>query len=440
MSPLETIIIVAVGFLVMLLLGQPLTFTLGGLAVIFGYFFWGHPSILNLFVRTAFNLTTSIAYVSVPLFIYMGAVLERSEAANDLFESLYVIFGQVRGGLAIATVIICTMLAAATGIIGAGITLMTMLALPAMQERKYDPQLSTGSIMAAGCLGTIIPPSIILVIYGAQAQISIGKLFAGGIGAGLVLSVLYIIYIALRAFLNPKMAPAIRVEEASKYSTREKLYMVVRSVLPTLGLIFAVLGSILLGMATPTEAAALGCIGALIIAALNRKLTWELVRDSCFATLKTTSMILWIILAASMFTSVFLGLGGGELLSAFVEGLALNRWIILSLILFIILIMGMFIDSYGVLLIGIPVFTPVVYGLGFDPIWFAIIFAVMIQASYLSPPFAYAVFYVKGIAPKAATINQLYRAAIPFLLLQVLAVVILSVFPDIITWLPSRMM
>ncbi|GEA14748.1 tripartite transporter large subunit [Moorella sp. E308F] len=440
MTPLETILVVGIIFLIVLFMGHPLAFTLGGLGIIFGATLWGNPGVLNLFVRSTNNLITSIAYASIPLFIFMGAVLERSGAADDLFESMYVILGRLRGGLAITTVVICTLLAAASGIIGASITVMGMLALPSMLKHRYNPELATGTIMAAGCLGTLIPPSIILIIYGAQAQISIGKLFAGGIGAGLVLSGLYIIYILVLCLLKPKSGPAIAPEEAGRYTSQQKIFMAIKSILPTLGLILMVLGSILFGVATPTEAAALGAVGALLIAALHHRLNWQMVKETSFATMKTTAMIMYIILTASMFTSVFLGLGGGQVISSIVNGLNMNRWLILSVILFIVYIMGMFIDSYGVLLIGVPIFTPVVYALGFDPIWFAILFAVMIQMSYLSPPFAYAVFYLRGIAPKEISTAQLYRACFPFIALQVISLIILSLFPAIITWLPSKIM
>jgi tripartite ATP-independent transporter DctM subunit len=440
MTPAIKLALVGIAFLVVLFAGHPLAFTMGGLAVILGYGLWGNPNILNLFSYSAVTLCTSVNYVCAPLFIFMGAILERSQAAEDMFESMYILFGRLRGGLAVATVVICTLLAAATGIIGASITMMVMLALPAMMKHNYDLKLACGTIMASGCLGTIIPPSIILVIYGAQAHVSIGKLFAGGLGAGLLLSTLYLAYILLTALKNPEAAPAISDEEAGKYSTKEKLLMAVKSVIPTLGLIMLVLGSIVFGIATPTEAAALGCVGSLILAAVNRKLSWPMIKECCYDTLRTNCMIMWIILGASMFTSVFLGLGGKTILTDLVTGLALSRWFVLGVILFILVIMGMFIDSYGVLLIGIPIFTPIVYALGFDPIWFGIMYAVTIQVSYLSPPFAYAAFYVKGVAKEDIPMNLIYSAGIPFLMLQIVALVLLSIFPQIITWLPSKMM
>ncbi|MCB2217794.1 TRAP transporter large permease [Desulfofustis glycolicus] len=441
MTPVEALSIVGIIFLVVLLLGHPLAFTLGGLSVLFAATLWGNVAALNLFMRTTTSICTNIVYVAVPLFIFMGTILERSGAAEDLFESMYIVLGRIRGGLAIATVVICTLLAAASGIIGASLTLMTLLALPSMIKYNYDRDLATGTIMASGCLGTIIPPSIILVIYGAQAQISIGKLFAGGIGPGLLLSGLYLAYIIIRVWVKPDSAPAIDPEEAAKFSTNQKIIMVLKSVLPTLGLIFLVLGSIILGWATPTEAAALGCTGAILIAIFNKRLSWAMIKECCYLTMRTNAMIMWIILGASMFTAVFLGLGGGDLISQMVNNLEISRWLVMIFILFLLLVMGMFIDCYGVLLIGIPVFTPIVDQLGFDPLWFAIMFAVMIQASYLSPPFAYAAFYVKGVAKESnidIPIGQLYFATGTFLLLQMLALLIMCFFPGIITWLPAK--
>ena len=440
MTPEIALIVVALGFLVVLLLGYPLVFTLGGLAIIFGYTMWDNPGVLNLFIRTILNVSSNISYVSCLLFIFMGCILERSGAADDMFESMYILFGRIRGGLAIGTVVICTLLAAATGIIGASITMMTMLALPTMMQYKYDRKLSYGTIMAAGCLGTIIPPSIILVIYGAQAQISIGKLFAGGIGAGILLSTLYLIYIVVRTAINPKMGPSISKEDAAKYSFKDKVILVLKTIVPTLGLILLVLGSILAGVATPTEAAALGCVGAMGIALAYKRLNWTMLKESCYEAMKTNAMIMWIILAASMFTSVFLGLGGAQVITNLVTGLDVSRWVIFGVVALLLLIMGMFIDSYGVLLIGIPIFTPIVYSLGFDPIWFAIMFAVFIQASYLSPPFAYAAFYLKGVAKEDINISEVYSATLPFLALQILAIIILCIFPEIITYLPSKIM
>ncbi|MBA7513030.1 C4-dicarboxylate TRAP transporter large permease protein DctM [subsurface metagenome] len=441
MTPEQVAIIMLAAFLILILTGFPLAFVLGGLAIIFGVTLWGSLDVVRMFSRTTSTLMTSIVYVCTPLFIFMGAVLQRSGAAEAVFDALYIVLGRLKAGLAISTVVICTFFAAATGIIGASITVMGLLALPAMLKHQYNRNLTTGTIMAAGCLGTIIPPSIILIIYGAEAQVSIAGLFIGGIGPGLVLSGLYIAYIVIRSILNPEMAPPISREEASKYTARQKLRMTAISVVPTLFLIFAVLGTIFLGVATPTEAAGLGSFGAILLSIAYRRFNWGMLRDSCYQCMKITAMVMWIILCAKMFTSIFLGLGGGEVISNLVLGLELGRWQTLGFILFIILIMGMFIDCYGILLIGIPLFCPIVNSLGFDPLWFGLMFAIMIQASYLTPPFAYAVFYLQGVSPPEAGINtgELYKAVLPFIVLQLIGLVICARFPEIMTWLPSLM-
>ena len=442
-SPAESLIIVGVIFLVVLLLGHPLAFTLGGLGVLFAATLWGNPNAVHLFMRTTAGICTNIIYVAVPLFIFMGCMLERSGAAEGLFEAMYVTFGRIRGGIAFTTLIMCGLLGAATGIIGATLTLMTMLALPSMMKYKYNTNLATGTIMSAGCLSTMLPPSIILLIYGAQAQISIGKLFAGGVGPGLLLLGLYFTYVVIRVLVDPKSAPAIDPAEAAKYSTQQQIIMIIKNILPTLFLILAVLGSIVFGYATPTEAAALGCVGSALLAIINRRFNWKMLKESCYATMKTTAMIMWIILAASMFTAVFMGLGGGSLLTSLVKDLEVSRWLVMFFILFLLLLMGMCIDCYGVLLIGIPVFTPIVYALGFDPLWFGIMFCVTIQASYLSPPFSYAAIYVKGVAKTACNIElpmaQLFKAAFVFIGLQIAGMIILCLFPEIITWLPNKL-
>lgn len=440
MSSTAIVLLMLAAFLVALLLGHPLSFTLGGLAIIFAGVFWGSGAPWTLFVRQATGMMMQFVYVSGPLFIFMAAILERSGVAENLFESVRILFGGVRGGMAIATVVICTLLAASTGIIGASITMMGLLALPSMLNRGYNRELATGVIMAAGCLGTIIPPSIILIIYGAQAQLSIAKLFMGGIGAGLVLSALYITYIVILCRVRPEYGPAIALGDLGfDFSKSQKARRAARGVLPPVALIIAVLGSIFFGIATPTESAALGVVGAAVIAAGNRRLTLPMVRDACYLSLKSAAMVLWIILAASLFTSVFIGLGGGQAVESLVLGVSQNRWVVLSLILFLLLLMGMLIDCYGILLLGIPLFTPIVYSFGFDPLWFALIFTVMIQMSYLTPPFAYAIFFLKAISPPEIDSRLLYRAIVPFVLLQIVGLLLCIAFPGIITWLPSVM-
>ena len=410
MTPLEIMAIIFFVFIIILMLGHPLMSTLGGLGIIFGFIFWGDVSVLNLFVRTSAKLVTTISYVCIPLFIFMGAILERSGVSEKLFEALYVVLGRMRGGLGISTVVICALMGAATGIIGASITIMGMLALPTMLKYNYDKKLAAGTVMAAGSLGTMIPPSVILVIYGSLAQISIAKLFAGGLGGGFLLAFLYITYIVVRTLINKDIAPPISKEDADKYTRNEKILLFVKSIIPPLALILIVLGGILIGATTPNEAAGLGAFGSIIVAIAYKKFSWVMLKEACHQAMITTSLVMWIILTASMFTSIFLGLRGGQVVQDLVIGIVANRWLILIFILFIILIMGMIIDTYGIMLIGVPLFTPIVYKLGFDPLWFGLIFAVMVQMSVLSPPFAYAVFYLKGVAPKEVSMGDLYIA------------------------------
>lgn len=438
MTEIGIVIAMFFSFLFSLFLGIPLVYVLGGLSIIFGFLFWGDTNILALFVRTTTKLATTTSYVCIPMFIVMGTALEKSGAAAELFKSIHVFMGRVKGGLAIATIIICALMGAATGVIGASITIMGLMALPAMLKCGYSKTLASGVVMAGGSLGSLIPPSVILVVYAGLASLSISKLFAGGMSSGLFLSALYIIYIIVLCIVKPDVAPPITKEQIEAYDKKETRKMFWSSFVPTIALIVAVLGSIMAGIATPNEASALGALGAFILAAFKKKFNLKMVMDCCYNSLKTTSMVVWIILTASMFTSVFLGLGGGRVVTNLIMNLGGgNRWLILTIILGIIALMGMFLDATGTLMIGVPLFTPILYSLGFDPLWFGIIFAVMIQVAYLSPPFAYAIFYLSAVAPPEVTSKDMYYAIIPFMLVQALAIVLMCIFPQIITALPS---
>ena len=436
---MNPIFILFLAFLVLLVSGLPLAFSLGGLAVAAILLFWDNVNVLTMLVNACNTITQNPTYLAAPLFVFMGAVLEKSGVADKLFDSMYIVMGRIKGGLAIAAILICTILAATTGVIAAAISLMAMLALPAMMKYRYDFKLAAGTIMAAGCLGQLIPPSVVMIVYAAQAQISVGKMFAGGIGAGLLLSALFIIYVVIRTIINPKVAPAISKEEASKYTSGQKVGMLFKSIAPTIFLIFAVLGSILFGIATPTEGAAVGSVGALILVILNKRFSLKMIVEACYATTLSTAMIFFIILAASMFTYVFMGLRGGELITRFVTGLPFNRWVIFSIILAMIFFMGMFLDSYGIVMISVPVFLPIVTALGFDQMWFSVLFVVMMLISYMSPPFAYAAFYVKGAAKIHINLGELYGATWQYIFIYFVGVVILCLFPEIITFLPSLM-
>jgi len=436
---MNPILFLFIGFVVLLMSGLPLAFSLGGLSVLSILLFYGNVNVLHMLVNAVNTITQNPTYVAAPLFIFMGTLLEKSGVSDKLFDSMYIIMGKLKGGLAIATILICTLLAATTGVIAACITLMTMLALPAMLKYRYDFKLATGTIMAVGCLGQRLPPSVIMIVYAGQAQISVGKMFAGGIGAGLLMSALFVLYIVIRTTINPNVAPAVSREESDKYSAGAKAGMLLKGVAPTLFLIIMVLGSIMTGMATPTEAAAVGSMGALVLVIFNRRFSIKMIIEACFTTTLATAMIFFIITAASMFTYVFIGLRGGALISAFLETLPFGRWGILAVILIMVMIVGFFMDAYGLVMIGVPVFLPIIIKLGFDPLWFAVLFITMLVMSFITPPFSYAAFFLKGSAKIDINMSDLYAASWPFVALYVIGVVIMCFFPMIITYIPGLM-
>ena len=434
---MNPILFLFIGFVVLLMSGLPLAFSLGGLSVVAILLFYGNVNVMFMLVSAVNTITQSPVYVAAPLFIFMGTLLEKSGVSDKLFDSMYIIMGRLKGGLAIATILICTLLAATTGVIAATIALMTMLALPAMLKYRYNRKLATGTIMAVGCLGQLLPPSVIMIVFAGQAQLSVGRMFAGGIGAGLMFSALFILYVVIRTIINPDVAPAASREESDNYSTGEKVAMLLKSVAPTLFLIVMVLGSIMFGFATPTEAAAVGCMGALLLVILNRRFSLKMIIQASFSTTLATAMIFFIITAASMFAHVFIGLRGGVIISEFLQGLPFGPWGILIVILLIVVIVGFFIDAYGLVMIGVPVFMPIIIGLGFDPLWFAVLFITMLVMSFMTPPFSYAAFYVKGSARMEINMGELYGASWQYVAIYVVGIALLCIFPQIITFLPS---
>jgi len=340
----------------------------------------------------------------------------------------------LRGGLAMGTVLICTLFAAMSGISGAGTVTMGIVALPNMLKRGYDKRIAMGCIMAGGALGVLIPPSVIMIVYGLFAQQSVGRLFAGGIFPGLLLSSLFVIYIGIRCYLNPSLGPVLPPEERANW--RLKLVSLQAIVLP-LFLVFGVLGSIFLGMATPTEASAVGAFGAIICAALHRKLNWSLVFNAAKRTLRTTAMIMWIILASAIFVAVYQGLGAAALIENMLMTAPVGKWVILIMMQLTLFILGCFIDPIGILMMTTPVFLPVIAFLGFDPLWYGIVFVVNMEMAYLTPPFGSNLFYMKGVVPKGITMLDIYRSIGPFVLLQALGLVIVIAFPQIALFIPS---
>jgi len=430
-------LIMFLSLVVLLLTGLPLVFVLGGLAMVFSYFLWG-PNSMLLVALQAWKVMTTYSFVAIPLYIFMAVILQRSGVIEDLFDVMRMWFGPLHGGLAIGTVVICTLMAAMTGIVGAAVATMGILALPAMLNRKYDKRIALGCICAGGTLGILIPPSVITVVYAVTAGVSIGQMFMGGVGPGLLLSSLFIIYIAVRCWLRPQLGPAPSKEEREQYSFKVKLIALRAVILPIL-LIIGVLGSIYTGIATPTEAAGVGCVGAIISAAIYRRLTLANIKESVYSTARTTAMILWITIGARCFISVFSAVGGDELVLHFVSALALNRWIILILIQLMLIFLGMFLDEIGIILLCVPIFLPIITALKFDPVWFGILFLVNAQMDYITPPFGYTLFYLRGVAPEGVTMGDIYRSIIPFVLLQALGLGLCMIFPQIVLWLPTTM-
>ena len=423
-------------------LGHELAFTLAAVATLFGLIDNGFniPSLFFMFANNAWGLFNNYTLVAIPLFIFMAQLLDQSKVAEALFESLYIVLGSVRGGLGLAVVVVCTVFAATTGIIGASVVAMGLLATPALIGKGYQKELTSGIICASGTLGILIPPSIMMVVYGGLTglkETSVGNLFAGAILPGLILSGLYFAYISVRCLINPKLGPPISKEEASKWSAKQKWLMTLKSLVPPLGLILMVMGTILAGIATPTEAAGLGALGAFILALFNRAVSWKMIVRASQATMKTTAMVMTLFIGGMFFSTVFLSMGGGDVVADLFIGSGLNRWLVLIIMMGIVFLMGMFIDWAAILLVTVPIFMPIAMELGFDPLWFAILMCVNLQTSFLTPPFGYALFYFAGVAPTGYTMMHIYRGIIPFVILQVIGLFVISAFPQLTTYLPD---
>jgi len=430
-------LVIFASLVVLIFTGLPLAFVLGGLSMVLSFFLWGPQSMLLVGIQT-WGVMTSYFLVAIPLYVFMANILQRSGIIEDMFNVMQVWFGSLRGGLAIGTIVICTVMAAMTGIVGAAVATMGILALPAMLNRNYDKRIALGCICAGGTLGILIPPSVITIVYAVTAGVSIGHMFMGGILPGILLSSLFMAYIGIRCWWNPKLGPAPSKEEIATYTLVAKIGALKSIILPILLIIF-VLGSIYAGIATPTEAAGLGSLGAILCAAIYRRLNWNNFRDSVYETGKITAMILWITIGARCFISVFSAAGGDELIRDLITGMEVNRWLILIFIQLILIVLGLFLDEIGIILLCVPIFLPIITELGFDPIWFGILFLINAQMDYITPPFGYTLFYLKGVAPEGVTMGDIYRAVYPFVILQAIGLALCMIFPQIITWLPSQM-
>ncbi|OED47304.1 TRAP transporter large permease [Leisingera sp. S232] len=423
------------GMFFALLAGAPIAIALGGLSVILVLVFWGANGMSMLALR-AFGTTSSFEYVAIPLFIFMAGMLERSGLAEGLFGSVNYLVRRIRGGLAVGVIIICTLFAAMSGISGAATVAMGMLALPAMLSRGYSKDIALGSLAAGGSLGILIPPSVTMIVYGLVSNTSVGKLYAAGVLPGLVLAVLFIAYVLLRCRFQPGLAPTSEDIEAVEPPT---LGQILGSLLPALFLMFAVLGSILLGLTSVSESAAIGAIGSILVAAAGKRLSFAVLNAVSHITLKTTCLIFWIIIGASAFSTLYTALGASGLIRDIVLGWEMNRYAVLALMMLILLIMGMFIETVGIIMITVPVFLPIAKTLGFDPVWFGILFIINMEIGFITPPFGYNLFYLKGVAPKGVTMVDIYKSVIPFVGVMLLGMALFVLLPQIILMLPNAM-
>ena len=433
---LITILLLAT-FIALLVTGLPLAWVMGATAVIFSLTLFG-PNIMVMMVGRVYQMMLNYALVAVPLFIFMAAILQQSGVADQLFKAVYIWSGPFRGGLAIGTIISCTIMAAMVGIVGAEIVTFGMIALPGMLERKYDGKIALGSICAGGGMATLIPPSVVFIVYAMTAGASVGDLFIAGIIPGLLLGALFIGYIIIATWLKPEMAPAAPEEERN-VPLKQKLALLKGLIMP--GLLAAiVLGSIYAGVATPSEAAGIGCLGAIVTAAINRKLTFSGIKIALYDTVKISCMLAWLFFGAQTIIGIYTLAGGDQFVRNAVMALPFGKWGAIIGMQLILIFLGMFLDWIGIVLLTMPLFVPIILDLGFDNVWFGVVFCMNMHISYLSPPFGPSIFYLKSVVGDAIPVGQIYRANLPYLWLTFVALAFTVAFPGLSLWLPSMML
>ncbi|MBL0714849.1 MAG: TRAP transporter large permease subunit [Desulfosarcina sp.] len=423
---------------ILLLVGFPVTFTLMGTALVFGLIGFGWD-FFNLLPLRIWGVMTNVTLLAVPLFVFMGVMLERSGLAEELLDTMGLAFGRMRGGLAISVVIVGALLGASTGIVGATVVTMGLLAIPTMLKRGYQKELASGTVSASGTLGQIIPPSIVLVLIGDIVGVPVGDLFMGAVLPGLVLVGLYILYILIAANIKPEWAPAIPAEELALITPRVMFRKFIRALFPPLFLMVAVLGSIFAGVASPTEAAAVGAVGATLLTIINKKFNLQMLQVVMHSTMQLTCMVFIILVGAASFGLVFRGMGGDELVRSFLGGIAAShgQWFVLAVVMGLIFVIGFFLDFIEITFIHVPVLAPIMIEFGFDPVWFCILIAVNLQTSFMTPPFGFSLFYLKAVTPPEIKTGHIYRGIIPFVIFQLIGLLIVVFFPVLVTWLPK---
>jgi tripartite ATP-independent transporter DctM subunit len=437
---------VMLGILVFtIMIGFPVAFTLMALGVGFGYYAYFQPDqtffdnrVYYLLTQNTFTVLNNDALVSIPLFLLMGYLVERANILSDLFKSLQIALKHVPGALAVATLATCALFATATGIVGAVVTLMGVLAMPQMIKAGYDSRLASGVICAGGCLGILIPPSIMLIVYGAMAGLSVVKLYAAAMVPGFFLAGMYIVYVVIVAILKPERAPPLPKEEGN-VPIGEVLVMLFKSFVPLTLLILSVLGAIMFGIATPTEAAAVGAFGAAVLAIAYRSFTWQGLRESVFLTARTSAMVCWLFVGSATFASVFAYLGGNVLIKDFVLGLNLNAVTFLLLSQAIIFVLGWPLEWTEIIIIFVPIFLPMLSHFGIDPILFGVLVALNLQTAFLSPPMAMSAYYLKGVSPPSLLLTQIFSGCMPFVYVVLVTMLLIYVFPGIALWLPNAL-
>lgn len=431
-------------FIFVIMLGFPIAFTLMAMGIGFGYYAYYDPTrmkhlfdnrIFDLFVNQTYSVMANDVLTAIPLFLFMGYVVERANIVDRLFDTLSVATRRVPGSLAVAALITCALFATATGIVGAVVTLMGLLALPAMLRARYDERFATGVICAGGTLGILIPPSIMLIVYAAASGVSIVRLYAGALLPGFLLAGMYLVYIVVRALLNPGLAPQ-RPRDAEDIPVARLMWMLLTSFFPLAVLILSVLGAILFGLATPSEAAAIGALGGLVLAAAYRALTWRRLQESVYLTVRTTAMVCWLFVGSWTFASVFSYLGGEQVVREFVVGLDMTPLQFLLLAQLIIFLLGWPLEWSEIIIIFVPIFLPLLPLFNIDPLFFGILIALNLQTSFLTPPMAMSAYYLKGIAPPQVRLTQIFAGSLPYVFMVFITMIVLYVFPDIVNWLP----
>lgn len=428
-------LVMFLALLVALGLGLHISFSLYAIALGFAYFLWGAAG-MNTVVMAIWGMMNNFPLVAIPLFIFMAMILEKSDLVGDIYDCFYKWSGPLRGGLAIATILVGATIGAVSGVVAAGVIGLGIIALPQMRKFRYNLGVNLGSIVSGGTLGQIIPPSLVMIVYSAVTGQSVGKLFAAGVSAGLLLVVLFSIYILVRSYMQEDFCPPLPVEERANW--REKFTALRVLILPAL-LIVATVGSILSGLATPTEGAAVGAFGALLFSVVTGRFRLPVLKGSLIETLKVSSMIAWMIGGAAAFSAVFAAVGGNRVIVDIAMNMPGGEWGVLVAAIAFIFILGMFLETMAIIMLAAPILSPIIVQMGFEPLWWAIIFMTLLQSAYITPPFGVALFYLKGVTPPDIKLTDIYRASVPFIVLQLLAVALMILFPKVVLWLPNML-